>query len=283
MSKAKQVTRGWTDVHTGVALCFVLAAVAGLLGGLESGPIRLVVLGVAVVCVIVGMFFDGITGLVVGLVAATAAVAAKRFFGVWNREQFMLAVAIAVCLLVLGWASGLVGTHIREIGRRATPSDTTVRPVYGSLGLLSEHRARPRLEDEIGRARVHKRELGLLILHIRITDPELDESARQGLRRAVARLVESLLRDTDVPFALSPEEFGAILPETDSVAAWRVVGPLVEAAGRSTFTDREGGTRRAVGECAEVHAGLSFLTADTTDADALIVQARASRGAEVMA
>lgn len=283
MSKGNLVTRGWTDIHTGVALCFVLAAVAGTLGGLESGIVRVVVLAAALVCVVAGLFFDGFTGLVIGLAAAAGAVAVKRYAGVWNRDQFVLATAVAVCFLVLGWAAGLTGTRIREALRRTETSHSDVRPVFGSLGLLAEDRARSRIDDEIARARSHGRELGLLMIHVRITDSDLDEPARQAVRRAVARLVESLLRDTDVPFAVSPEEFGAILPETNSTGGWDVVGPIVDAAARSTFTDRVGQQRRNVAEVAEIYAGLAFATDRTTDADMLIDQAREAHGARVMA
>lgn len=280
---ARRVTRGWTDVHAGVALCATLAAVAGLLGGLESGPMRLMVLGVAVVCVVVGLYFDGFAGVVIGLLAGTAAVVVKRYAGVWNREQFLLATAIAAGFLVLGWSAGLVGTRLRELVRASEMPRAEVRPAFGSLGLLAEERARPRLDDEITRARAHKRALGVLIIHVRVTNPDLDAAARQAVRRALARLVESLLRHTDVPFALQPDEFGAILPETDQVRGWGVVGPLVEAAGRSTFTDRDSGTRRSIADCAELYAALTFLTDDIADADEMIARARSSVEEQVVA
>lgn len=101
-------------------------------------------------------------------------------------------------------------------------------------------------------------------------------------------MVESLLRDTDVPFGVAPDEFGAILPETDSTRGWSVVGPIIDAAGRSTFTDRLSGQRRSVADCAEVCAGLAFLPEDTVDgrivdAAALIEEARAAHRAPGMA
>ncbi|MFW0787259.1 hypothetical protein AAFP35_22410 [Gordonia sp. CPCC 206044] len=282
MSRARQVTRGWTELHTGVGLCLVLTITAGLLGGLESGPLRVLVPACAVVCLVIGMMADGFVGVVVGLIAAAAAVSAKRFVGVWNRDQFMLAVTIAVALLVLGWAAGMVGSRIRELVRGADTVETEAAPVFGSLGLLAVERARPRLDDEIARARVHRRPLALLMVNVRVTDDGLDETAQQSVRRAVARLVESLLRESDVPFALTADEFGAILPETDAVGAWSVVGPLVDAAGRSSFTDRATGGRRGVADCAEVTAGLAFLSESTADGDAMIAEARSMLGAQVI-
>ncbi|NLU83811.1 GGDEF domain-containing protein [Rhodococcus sp. HNM0569] len=285
MSRPRQVTRGWTEIHTGVALCFALAVTAGLLGGTESGLMRVAVPALALVCLAAALFFDAFVGVVLGLAAAAGAVLLKRSLGVWDREQFSLAVATAACLLVLGWAAGFVGTRIRRTLRTADASGADARPVFGAMGLLAEDRARPRLDDEILRARAHRRSLGLMIVHVQVIDPNLDEPARQAVHRAIARLVESLLRDVDVPFALSPDEFGAILPETDAAQGWSVVGPLVDAAARSTFTDRAAGGRRSVSDCAEISAGLAFLSgedSETDGADAMIARARAARGAQVM-
>lgn len=274
-------TPGWTDQHTGVALCVLLAAVGGLLAGLESGDFRLVVLGATVLCSVLALFFDGFIGIVIGLACAAATIVLKRHVGVWNSDEFMLAVAIAVQLTVLGWASGLVGSQIRRSVRTKNASDGAHGPAYGSLGLLTEQFARPRLEDEIARAREHGRSLGLLMIHLRITDDTLAPAARRSAARAVARLVESLLRGADVPFALSPLEFGAILPETDSRTGWSITGPLVDAASRATFTDRATQVRRSVADCAELHTGLVFLTDRVENAEALIAAARAAHGAVV--
>ncbi|WP_143153641.1 hypothetical protein [Rhodococcus rhodnii] len=295
MSRPGRVTWGWTDLHTGIALCVALAALAGTLGGAQSGGLRVVVLVAAVACVALASAFDGFAGVVVGLAAATGAVVAMRYLSEWGREMFVSAAATAACLVVLGWTSGVVGTRIRTRLRAADSADDALGPAFGSLGMLGEEWALPRLDDEIIRARGHHRDLALLLVRVHPTDPALDDAARSSLCRSVARLVESLSRDADVPFTLADSEFGAILPETSLAAAWGVAGPIVDAARRSTFTDRATGARRGVAECAEVRAGLVALSdhtvyiehtanSETTeDAAAMLRRARTALGGEVRA
>ncbi|MFD4406193.1 hypothetical protein ACFWPH_25885 [Nocardia sp. NPDC058499] len=269
-------TPGWTEQQTGIALCAVLAAACGLLAGIESGTFGLTALGITALCALAGLVFDGFIGLVVGLVCATAAVALKRYTGIWNPGEFLPAVALAACLLALGWAAGLAGAQARRAARAGDTGNGISAPVYGSLGLLTGEYARLRLDEEIARAREHRRPLGLLIIRVNLDDPGLSPAARQSAGRAVARLVESLLRESDVPFSLSEQEFGAILPDTGATTGWNVVGPLLDAAGRATFTDRSTQQRRPLSECAELQTNLVFHTERTPDADTLIALARES-------
>ncbi len=104
----------------------------------------------------------------------------------------------------------------------------------------------------------------------------LDAAARDSAKRSVARLLETLLRETDVPFALSPSELGAILPETSGTDAWDVVSPVLDAATHATFTVREQGERRSLAEVAEIRTGLASLTDRFYDASALLAAARTS-------
>lgn len=148
-------------------------------------------------------------------------------------------------------------------------------PAYGSLGLLTEDVALARLDDEIVRARRHRRPLTVVVMVVTITEPDLAPRARTAAVRAVARLVETLLRETDVPFALEDGELGAILPETDSASAWDVLGPVLDAATRAAFTVRDDDERRSLVDCAELHAGLAVLGEQHPDAESLVRVARA--------
>ncbi len=130
------------------------------------------------------------------------------------------------------------------------------------------------------RARSHGRPLSVVVIRVTITDPALDANARNAAQRAVARLVESMLRDTDVPFASPPDEFGAILPETDGATAWEVLGPVLDAAARAAFTVREQDERRNLVDCAELHLGLATLGDQTSGGTALLEGARRSARAE---
>jgi GGDEF domain-containing protein len=145
---------------------------------------------------------------------------------------------------------------------------------------VTEEVAEARLDEEVARARSHGRPLSVVVVRVTTVDPGLDVNARAAAQRAVARLVESMLRDTDVPFAAPPDEFGAILPETDGAAAWEVVGPVLDAAARAAFTVREQDERRNLVDCAELHVGLATLGDGTSGATALLEAARRSARAE---
>jgi GGDEF domain-containing protein len=155
-------------------------------------------------------------------------------------------------------------------------------PAYGSLGLLTAEVAMVRLEEEVARARRHVRPLTVVVVLVCISDDTLDEHARSAARRALARLLESTLRETDVPFAMGEEQFGAILPETAASASWDVVGPVLDAAGRAAFTVRETDERRRLVDCAELHVGIAVLGDGLQDAESLIAAARRSAQAELL-
>jgi hypothetical protein len=116
--------------------------------------------------------------------------------------------------------------------------------------------------------------LTVVLLSAEAIDPTLSDVGRGALHRTVARLVEALVPDSAVPFALAPDEVGAILPETDEHDAWELLGPLVDAAGRASFTIREQDERRALADCGELHAGLVSLSDDVLDADGLLAAVR---------
>jgi hypothetical protein len=83
-----------------------------------------------------------------------------------------------------------------------------------------------------------------------------------------------------VPFADPPDEYGAILPETDGATAWEVLGPVLDAAARAAFTVREQDERRNLVDCAELHVGLATLGDHTGDAATVLEAARRSARTE---
>jgi GGDEF domain-containing protein len=186
---------------------------------------------------------------------------------------FLGSVESTLGLVVVGGLVGMAGSRLRA---RGVVNDPGPAPAYDSLGLQTAEVALSRLDEEIARARHHARPLTVVLIWTDITDQTLSEGARRRAHRTVARLVESLVRETDVPFAFATDEVGAILPETDADAAWQLVGPLMDAATRASFTVREEDQRRSLAGCAELHAGLVSLSDDRTSADELMAAARRS-------
>lgn len=278
MSRARgRLTSGWTDRHVVVALAVVAAGITGVLTRDERAPFHLVVGVALVVTVGLALSLNALGGMVAGVAGAAAVIAVKQWSGAWGADVFLGSLESTLGLVVVGGLVGMAGTRLR--GRGVVDSRGPA-PAYGSLGLLTAEAALSRLDEEIARARHHARPLTVVLLRTDITDQTLSEGARLRAHRTVARLVESLLRETDVPFALATDEVGAILPETNADAAWQLVGPLMDAATRASFTVREEDERRSLADCAELYAGLVSLSEGCADTDALMAAARRSVHAE---
>ena len=274
MSRIKgRLTSGWTDRHVVVAVAVVAAGITGVLTRAERAPFHLVV-GVALVATVgLALSLNAFGGMVAGIAAAAGVIAAQQWSGAWDEDVFLGSVESTLGLVVVGGLVGMAGSRLR--GREVVDGPGPA-PAYGSLGLLTAEVALSRLDEEIARARQHARPLTVVLVWTDITDQTLSEDARRRAHRTVARLVESLLRETDVPFALTTDEVGAILPETNADAAWQLVGPVMDAATRASFTVREEDQRRSLADCAELHAGLVSLSEDCADADELMAAARRS-------
>lgn len=271
---------GWTEQHVPIALALVVAALAGGVAVVEPGQYPLIGVAAVVGTALGALFLDAFGGLVVGVGFAAAMILSRRLTDQWTTAAFRTALVLVISLLALGWLVGMIATGLRGRPTAEPGEDGAVAPAYGSLGLLTEDVAMARLDDEVARARSHHRPLAVVVIGVYITDDGLDPMARDAAHRAVARLVETLLRDTDVPFALGPNELGAILPETSAAGAWDVVGPVLDAATRAAFTVRQTDERRSLVDCAELSAGLAVMTDQLTDARALLEVARRSARVE---
>ncbi len=280
MTRTKaQLISGWTERHLRVGLALAVAVTAGAIATAEPAPFPIVSAVIVVATAAAALCFDGFGGIVVGIAGAAAAIAAKQWGGAWTERGFAVSLALTLALVTLGWLVGMVSSDLHGRLAGSAPDDAK-GAAYGSLGLLTTDMALARLDEEVLRARHHRRPLTVAVLRLSITDETLDAAARDSAERSAARLVETLLRDSDVPFAIGPDEFGAILPETNRAGAWGVLGPVLDAAGRAAFTVREAAERRNLADCAELHAGLVSLNDRFADADSLLEAARRSAQAE---
>jgi GGDEF domain-containing protein len=275
----RKLMSAWTEQHVPVALALVVASLTGAVAMAVAAPHSSYGLAAVVLTVVCALFLDAFGGLVLGFATAAAVVLALRLSDQWTAASFATDLALVLGLVATGWLAGMVsaGIHARRVGEEEGGG---TRPAYGSLGLVTAEVAEFRLEEEVVRARSHGRPLSVVVIRVTITDPALDVNARSAAQRAVARLVESMLRDTDVPFADPPDEFGAILPETDAAAAWEVLGPVLDAAARAAFTVREQDERRNLVDCAELQVGLATLGDRTGEAATVLEAARRSARTE---
>jgi GGDEF domain-containing protein len=227
---------------------------------------------------LVSLTVDAFAGIVVGLAGAAALIAAKRLTGRWDAGAFELSLIETLALVAVGGAGGRVGAALRPRGADEAYVPRVLAPAFGSLGLLPQDVAMLRLEEEVDRARAHRRPLTVVIVDSEVVKPAPDDVARDQALRAVARIFESRVLDRDLPFAISTTRLGAVLPETSALEGWVRVGAILDAIAAASYTSRGSGGRRPVTDALQVHVGLAELGPDITSADALLDAATA--GAE---
>ena len=264
------MTSAWTDAHSRVALAFAVGFAGCLMGLAEEGALAFWVAGAVALAAIASLALDAFGGIVAGLVAAAALVAVKRLAGEWNSDAFLLSSAETVVILLAGVTAGLAGAALRRADSDRDDESGILAPVFGSLGLLSHDVAMARLEEEVERAREHRRPLTVIRVDVDITAASLDAPERDAAVRAVARILESRLHERDVPFAITPDRLGAILPETDAAEGWQRVGEVADALAAACFTSRTTETRIRVADAVEIRVGLAQFGPRISSADALL-------------
>lgn len=275
------MTPVWTERHTAVGFTFAVGFLATLAGASEPWPQSVFVAAVVALVAVLSLATDVFGGLVLGLAGAAALVVVKRLTGDWDSSIFWPSLVETVALLAVGGMAGRTGRGLGAPGG-STPAPTAhvtpLAPVYGSLGLLPAHIALARLDEEVERARVHRRPLTLVMFATTITDVALDPEAREAALRAVARLVESQVRVIDVPFAVSVDQVGVILPETSWRDAWDLVGPIVDAINRAHFVVRREDRTRPLCEAILVDVGISSSSESTANGQRLLDDAAMAAG-----
>lgn len=276
-----QLISGWTRQHARSAALMVVTAAAGALAVVEESPFSLLALTAAVATIAVALFVDGFGGIVVGLVGAAMVIGFKQLGGLWTPETFLVSSGSAALLVSGAWLAGMVSSDLHSRTGGAVHDALGASPFSGSLGLLGYDLALARLDEEIARASTHHRPLVVAVVDIRLTDARLDDAARIAAGRSVARLVETLVRETDVPFAIGPHLLGVIMPESDPATAWEVLGRVLNAAEEAEFTVRESDQRLKLTDCAELHVGIVAANMRFSTAARLVEAARPSSSMEV--
>jgi hypothetical protein len=271
-----QLISGWTRQHARISALVATTVAGGALAVQERWPFSLIVCATVLGTVTAALFVDAFGGIVVGVAGAAIVIAVKRAAGDWTVDGFLVSLGTTVTLVAGAWLAGLVSSDLHGRTPRSSYEDEVLSPAYGSLGLLDCDAAMARLEEEIARANAHHRPLSVAVVEVRLNEAALDETARRSAERAVARLMETLVRDTDVPFAVRPHVLGVIMPEADRGMAWEVLGRVLDAATDAAFTVRERNERLKLGDCAELHAGIVALSKKIPTAEKLIETARRS-------
>lgn len=269
-----RLTWGWTDRHTAVALLVATASAASLAGLTEAVPVPLAVAAAVALCAVVSLLFDGFGGAVVGIACAAGLVALRRATGHWQDPDFVAALVETIAIVATGVTGGLAGSRLRS--GLATPAFSPFEPVYGSLGLFGQDEAMARLEEEVDRAREHRRPLSLVLLDVKVKDSDLSEAGGAAALRAAARIVENRVGDRDVPFALALDRLGVILPEANQTRAWEIVADILQAIDGARFTFGSGREQRSLADEIDLNVGLAQYGESLPSTEALLDAALAA-------
>lgn len=265
----------WTDRRRRVAAAFVVAAAASLAGLADTTSVAVWV-GVAVAATAVAsLFVDEFAGALVGLAAAAAVIAVRRSVGPWGTDTFWLSLVQTIALVATGVAGGRAGRALRDPDAVGDVPTLVPQAAFGSLGLLEADVARGRLDEEVERAFEHRRPLTLVLLDIHVVDDSLGHDGRRAAIRAVARIFESRMHRGDVPFAMTLDRLGAVLPETTSMAAWERIGLVLDAVTEARFTVRTDDSERQLGEAVHIDVGLAEFGVHLDSADSMLDAASA--------
>ncbi|MEO5986075.1 MAG: hypothetical protein ABIW50_06630 [Candidatus Limnocylindria bacterium] len=259
-------TPAWTKAASLVTLNGLIGFI-GAAAAFSEGTHGILIVAALALTLILGLGWDAWVGLVIGLTVAALVIIARQVMGTWVPSSFGAAAIQTAALVGTGWSAGLVGSHLRVSRSLDAGATDELEGAFGSLGMLPADLALLRLDEEGARAVSYRRPLSLLVLDVTVIDPGLDLDGREDVTRAAARATETMLRDVDVPFRISAERMGAILPETDATAAAVATGRILEAISTATYMDRAQGRRQSLAdaialELAVVSLGTRFSGPD---------------------
>lgn len=257
---------GWTRTAGLVLVATALAMLAVSTSALvEHRWLPIAIPAVVLLTFGAGLALDPFVALVCGVAGAALIVWLRQMAGAWTGAEFVPSLLQVTFVIATGAAAGVAGRHLRAHAPRGDvlTEEEEMYPVYGSLGLLRPDLGEMRLQEEVDRARGYRRPLSILRIATRLdTDRPVTPAQREAIRRAVARMVEGLLRVTDVPFAYEEDCIVAILPETDPAGAHRLSIRVGDAVAEATFVVRPAGTRLCIADYACVRLGTATFPGD---------------------
>jgi GGDEF domain-containing protein len=265
-----RLTPVWTRVHPRLfaALALPIGATA-LAAAVEPVPVAVALAVLVYVATLAGLMFDTFVATLVGVGLCALAIMVKRFFGTWTEAAFATSAGELLLIVLTAAAFGIAASGLRRMKQAATVK-TGSGTAFGSLGLLPPEIGELRLEAEVERAAKYNRPLSLLGVTTEELEGELTPAERDAVRRAAARLVDSMLRVTDVAYAHDAGQIVLVLPETRLQDAWLLMGRLSDAVDQATFTADEGRERKALREVARVHLAAATFPQHGTTPQALL-------------
>ena len=256
-----RLTPEWTKYHSLVALSMAPVAVGtSVAAWAEEFWLALAIALLLLLTAAVGLAFDPLLSLVVGLAGASGMVLLKQISAAWTPERFLASLAEVVFFLAAAVVAGFVGQQLRRLISQTTTAveQPLQSPAVGSLGFLPSGPGEMRVEEELDRAKRYRRELSVLRVAVDVhPEQAADAAVRDGVVRAVGRLLESQIRIIDVPYADDENCFVAILPETSLNGALVLASHMVDAVANATLAVGSARDRRSIGDFASIRFGVA--------------------------
>lgn len=194
-----------------------------------------------------------------------------------QKAQTWIVVGVSVALLVLYLFLFLI---VRRADRILTEQETERKlnedrirhqAFHDSLtGLPNRNSFNERITEAIGRARRHGKNGILLFLDLdrfKLINDSLGHDAGDQLLRVTASRIQKSLRETDLAFRLSGDEFTAILEDVDRVECGALAARRILEAMASPVS---------LGDCeviVNISIGITTFSGNETDIEALVKEA----------
>jgi hypothetical protein len=116
-----------------------------------------------------------------------------------------------------------------------------------------------RLKEEEERSTRYKRQFSLILIQVRpVLGIEWTPADVAGLMRTLASTIKGKIREVDIPFLLSSDRIGLILPETEANGARKVVNNIVNSMMNVRYVPQSGSTV-FMWEYAQIRFGFSVF------------------------
>lgn len=167
--------------------------------------------------------------------------------GIWieaERAQNIVELGLLTITLLSALRIHILWTkQAQELASLRSLRDVLVADEGGS-GLLPREVAELRLQEELGRAKLFRRPLGLLLIEIAAhQDQQIEPADLEEVDRAITRQLSSASLLHDIPFRLAADSVGLIMPERNWEQLYIDADKIIEAINGAALVDELGGTR----------------------------------------
>ena len=264
----------WTELRLLTLLALIAVGVAGALVGVGGGGSHAALVVVAIVVLLAAFHAGPLLGLAIGSAGAAGALwLSDHTFTALHDEPVSSQLVSLAALICTGWLAGVLGDSLRRLqGRAAQPASAP--GAVRSLGLLPAEVGERFLDAELLRTRRTGRPVTLLLFTVTGGDPLGADPEDERARRALARTIESVVRETDVPFSASRRDLAVVLTDTDGSGAVAAADRVVHALTGASFMDRAAGKRVEVLDRLALHVGVAFGDEQQTARDMLMAATR---------